>query len=137
MHEKQFEFVLVNDSFLSSFAASADASAFAEHFRDDSSASAVVFPNLGNTAILIAPQPLSTTNLQSIYGHCGNFVRGAITSQIVDTWRLVAQSFLDRVEARDEKTVWLSTAGTGIAWLHFRLDDRPKYYEYQPFANEI
>jgi hypothetical protein len=139
MQEKQFEFVLVNDSFLSSFAASADASAFADHFReDDDSAAAVAFSNLGNTAMLIAPQPLST-NLQpatTIYGHCGNFMRGATASQIAATWRLVAQSFLDRIESRDEQAVWLSTAGTGIAWLHFRLDDRPKYYQYPPFTKE-
>lgn len=136
MGEKQFEFVLVNDVFLSTFAASADASAFAEHFRDDSSSPAVVFPNLGNDAVLIVPRPLSTTNSEGIYGHCGNFMRGASTSQVADTWRLVALSFLDRVAARHERTIWLSTAGTGVAWLHFRLDDRPKYYEYQPFTTE-
>jgi len=28
---------------------------------------------------------------------------------------------------------WLSTAGGGVAWLHVRLDTRPKYYRYNPY----
>ena len=38
----------------------------------------------------------------------------------------------DRV---NEIPVWLSTAGGGVAWLHVRLDDRPKYYSYAPYKN--
>jgi len=26
--------------------------------------------------------------------------------------------------------------GMGIAWLHLRLDSRPKYYQFQEFAQE-
>ncbi len=29
--------------------------------------------------------------------------------------------------------LWLSTAGGGVAWLHVRLDSRPKYYGYSPY----
>jgi NADH:ubiquinone oxidoreductase subunit len=34
-----------------------------------------------------------------------------------------------------EQPVWLSTAGMGVAWLHVRLDDRPKYYGYSPYRD--
>jgi hypothetical protein len=34
------------------------------------------------------------------------------------------------------KAVWFSTSGMGVAWLHFRLDQRPKYYTYRAFAEE-
>jgi hypothetical protein len=34
------------------------------------------------------------------------------------------------------KPVWFSTSGMGVAWLHFRLDERPKYYTYRAFAEE-
>jgi hypothetical protein len=34
------------------------------------------------------------------------------------------------------KPVWFSTSGMGVAWLHFRLDRRPKYYTYRAFAVE-
>jgi hypothetical protein len=134
MEEKQFEFALVEDSFLSSFAASADASAFAEHFRMDTTP-AVSFTNLGGDAQLVVPQPL-IQDYKGVYGHCANFMRGAPQSQSADTWRIVAKHYLEKVETREEASVWLSTAGTGIAWLHFRLDNRPKYYLYQPFAEE-
>ena len=35
-----------------------------------------------------------------------------------------------RVGARP---IWLSTAGHGVAWLHVRLDSRPKYYLHAPY----
>lgn len=132
--DKQFEFVLVKDSFLESFAASADASAFAEYFRADAS-DAITFSNLGGDALLIVPQPL-TKESEDIYGHFANFMTRASASQIAGTWRLVAQEYLKRMQAGNEKSIWLSTAGTGVAWLHFRLDDRPKYYLYKAFAYE-
>jgi hypothetical protein len=31
------------------------------------------------------------------------------------------------------RPVWLSTAGAGVAWLHVRLDDRPKYYGFDEY----
>jgi hypothetical protein len=34
------------------------------------------------------------------------------------------------------KPVWFSTSGMGVAWLHFRLDQRPKYYTYRAFAEQ-
>jgi len=147
---KHFEFVLVNDPYLSTFAEFADTQAFSEHFekKDDSTtttttnpttAAAVIFSNLGYNAILIVPQPQSDDNvddIESVYGHCANFVRYAPPSQVYKTWKMVATAYLDRIEKKDEEPVWLSTAGTGVRWLHFRLDDRPKYYRYQPFKNE-
>ncbi|KAL7575598.1 hypothetical protein ACA910_020166 [Epithemia clementina (nom. ined.)] len=38
----------------------------------------------------------------------------------------------DKLEAN--QPVWLSTSGMGIAWLHMRLDQVPKYYTYTPFV---
>lgn len=39
-------------------------------------------------------------------------------------------------EGTDSKPVWLSTSGMGIPWLHMRLDQKPKYYSFEPFARE-
>lgn len=137
METKQFEFVLVDDPYLASFAQYADVDAFSEHFSAAGpSLDATVFPNLGHDAILIVPQPLPDLDVETIYGHCANFVRNAPLSQIVGTLRMVAKAYLDRVDERGDQTVWFSTAGTGMRWLHFRLDDRPKYYKYRPFAQE-
>jgi hypothetical protein len=32
-----------------------------------------------------------------------------------------------------EGPAWISTAGDGVAWLHGRVDRRPKYYRYAPY----
>jgi hypothetical protein len=48
-------------------------------------------------------------------------------------WQSVGEAMSRRIGARP---VWLSTAGAGVAWLHVRLDDRPKYYGYAPYRAE-
>ena len=35
-----------------------------------------------------------------------------------------------------EDSVWLSTSGLGVYWLHVRLDSRPKYYTYEPYKRQ-
>lgn len=47
---------------------------------------------------------------------------------------MVAQQYLQRLGKGG--TVWLSTSGLGVYWLHFRIDARPKYYQYSEFAAE-
>jgi hypothetical protein len=46
-------------------------------------------------------------------------------------WRATAETLLDRIS---DTPTWLSTAGLGVIWLHLRLDSRPKYYSYRPYA---
>ena len=36
----------------------------------------------------------------------------------------------------NDKPTWLSTAGMGVAWLHVRLDQRPKYYAHRPYRED-
>ena len=49
-------------------------------------------------------------------------------SQFVSEIAIVEKQAEDKVEARiDDRPLWLSTAGDGVAWLHVRLDQRPKY----------
>jgi hypothetical protein len=121
---------------LYNFASIADPHAFAQHLNTDCEGAGCVFTNLGGDATLVAPKQQQTKT--DIYGHCAAFVRGASQEQIVGMWRLVAQTFVKRLNKKDitPKPVWFSTAGTGIAWLHFRFDSRPKYYLYRPFKRE-
>ncbi|EKX46959.1 hypothetical protein GUITHDRAFT_107309 [Guillardia theta CCMP2712] len=32
-------------------------------------------------------------------------------------------------------SVWVNTEGSGVPWLHLRIDTRPKYYHYAPFRS--
>ena len=92
----------------------------------------VAFYNLGKDARLIAPRPMNRPLKQ--YSHLGMFVRDAQKEQIDAVLALVATEYLKQLRKSPSKPVWLSTSGLGVAWLHFRLDSSPKYYQYRPFA---
>ena len=121
-----FEFVLLNSPGL---AARPDTTSFAEHFSsDDAEEGIVVFDNLGGDAVLVVPSPRGPV---SAYTELAAFVRGAPVSQIHALWRAVGRTMHERVSARP---LWFSTAGGGVAWLHIRLDSRPKYYGHAPYT---
>lgn len=128
---RPFEFVLINDPGLS--ARRPDPEPFAPHFRGSQEGEVVAVPNLGGDAILIVPGPSPSTS-PSAYGHLAAFVRSAPESQRQALWRSVGEAMAGRVGARP---AWLSTAGAGVAWLHVRLDDRPKYYRHAPYRSAL
>lgn len=100
--------------------------AFAEHFTKAEGGIAV-FANLRKDALLVVPCPLAE---HAAYGHLAAFVRLAPQWQQHALWQTVGEAMVGRIGARP---VWLSTAGAGVAWLHVRLDDRPKYYAFEPY----
>ncbi|HUE74368.1 MAG TPA: hypothetical protein VMP01_26030 [Pirellulaceae bacterium] len=123
--QRPFEFVLLDSPGL---AREPEPIAFAAQFRAAKPGEpAIEFPNLGNDAILVVPCPLAE---HPAYGHLAAFTRMAPAAQQHALWSLVGQAMQRRLSA---KPVWLSTAGAGVAWLHVRLDDRPKYYGYEPY----
>ncbi len=120
---RPYEFVLLDSPGL---ARHPDANAFAEYFGA-SDTGVVEFANLGKDAILVVPCPIAS---HSAYGQIGAFVRQAPELQRHALWELVGAAMQRRLGT---KPVWLSTAGAGVSWLHVRLDDRPKYYGYEPY----
>ena len=123
---RPFECVFVANPALS--APPGDADAFEEHFAaSDAASSAVIFGNLGGDALLVAPRPLAD---DEHYSHLAKFLRSAPAAQAEELWRFVAEA-LDR--RLGDVPVWLSTAGLGVAWLHVRIDARPKYYRHRPY----
>lgn len=123
---RSFEFVILDSPELSRVP---DADAFSEHFARPGKASVLEFENVGRAAIMVVPRPLASP---SAYGHLAAFVRQAPVEQKHALWELVGAAMIRRVGS---KPVWLSTAGAGVSWLHIRLDDRPKYYGYEPFRS--
>ena len=121
---RPFEFVLLDSPEL---LVTPDAAAFAQHFKAAPKLGAVEFANLGRDAVLIAPCPGDS---HSAYAHLAAFVRQAPAEQQHALWRLVGAAMQRRLNS---KPVWLSTAGAGVAWLHVRLDDRPKYYGFAEY----
>mmetsp|Transcript_5116 Transcript_5116/g.13733 ORF Transcript_5116/g.13733 Transcript_5116/m.13733 type:complete len:237 (-) Transcript_5116:2786-3496(-) len=101
-----------------------DRESFRAHFSASRFAHTAQFANLDGSSELVAPLPSRDADFSDL-----------------SAWLRATQ---DRAELRDElfrvvgntlesalqrgHTVWLSTAGDGVAWLHFRIDLAPKYY---------
>lgn len=121
---RSFEFVLLDSP---SLTRQPEPEAFAKYFNKSPDANVIAVPNLGGDAILIVPRQKATP---TVYMHLASFVRDAPETQHHALWQLIGQTMSTRVGT---SPVWLSTAGAGVAWLHVRLDDRPKYYGFGPY----
>jgi len=124
---RTFEFVLIDAPGLE---VPADAHTFRAEFAAAQSG-VCVFRSLGGDARLVAPTPDQGTPV-GVYSHLAAFVRGAPDEQVHALWSRVG---LAAMEGLDEKPLWISTHGGGVAWLHVRLDSRPKYYGYAPYRS--
>ena len=123
--DRPFEFVVLDSPGL---ATRPVRHSFADQFRlARQDESVVTFANLGKNAVLVAPCPVGADDA---YAHLGDFVRYAPAAQRSQLWQQVGEAMAQRVS---ERPVWLSTAGAGVAWLHVRLDDSPKYYQHEPY----
>ncbi|MEM8680396.1 MAG: hypothetical protein AAGF97_13690 [Planctomycetota bacterium] len=121
---RPFEFVLIEDR---SLERPVDHDTFKSHFHPDQDV--VIFDNLGRDARLVVPCPTQHTDSRA---HLLAFLRTASAAQVQSLWRAIAAAMRERV---DERPVWLSTAGGGVAYLHVRLDNHPKYYVHGPFRH--
>jgi len=89
-----------------------------------------VFPNLSGDACLIVPRQIVGAEC---YAHFAAFVRGAPREQQHALLRSLALETEKRLDASSNR-FWISTAGLGVPWVHVRLDERPKYYQYRLYA---
>lgn len=120
-----FEWVLVDDP---SLERPADPAPFREHLAAADGA-VCGFTNRGGDSWLITPTARPEVR-EAAYGHLARFVRHAPRDQIHALWQQVGRDLAARLGARPR---WLSTAGDGVAWLHVRIDTRPKYYAHAPY----
>lgn len=137
MATKTFEFVLVDAPDLYEFATTRpNPKAFAEYFSNECT-TACVFSSLHKDATLIAPKapPQQGSTDLVPFSHLADFCRKADPDVVTKTWRLAIQTYVQQVE-RQKRPLWFSTSGLGVSWLHFRVDQRPKYYTYRPFRDE-
>ncbi|QDT47015.1 hypothetical protein Pan258_10420 [Symmachiella dynata] len=124
---RDFEFVAVDSPEL---ARRVDTNTFAEKCQTFGTDSVATFPNLGGDAVLVVPCEISAPDA---YGHLASFVRDAPSEQRQAFWGAVGEAMQVQWKLRP---VWLSTAGMGVAWVHVRLDSRPKYYAHASYRNE-
>ena len=128
--DRIFEFVLVDSSSLDRKQSHVE---FSSHFESSSSEQTVLrFANLRGDAILVVPRPGKDPHIN--HSHLGAFLRTADQSTCLELWRQVGLAVCERLDERlDGRPLWLNTAGAGVAWLHVRIDDSPKYYVHAPF----
>jgi hypothetical protein len=127
--QRDFEFVLVNSPNLDR---PENGAPFHQPFQTGLSTTptTVTFSNLANSAILIAPLPANTPDVN--HCHLGSYLRTADQTSGSDIWKAIGLAMKERV---GPTPVWLNTAGGGVAWLHIRLDDRPKYYQHSAYKS--
>jgi hypothetical protein len=127
--EDSVELVLIESAQLARL--HADPEPFASHFVSHPEADIITFPNLSGDAVLVVPRPVG--NIEA-YSHLAAFLRSAPESQVLDLWKTTAQVVR---EGLSSTPMWLSTAGLGAAWLHLRLDTRPKYYTHGAYKRAV
>jgi hypothetical protein len=91
-----------------------------------------VFDNLGGDALLIVPRKIADADC---YGHIAAFLRRAPREQQHALFRCLALETEKRLAASRER-FWVSTSGLGVPWVHVRLDQRPKYYQYARYKED-
>lgn len=115
-----FRFVLVPAPALAS--REVDTRTFAQHFASGSGLCRT-FANLRGDSTLVVPAP---EQRDESFGHLASWLRAASDLQADAVWSAVGAA----IGAWRSGPLWLSTSGGGVAWVHFRLDPRPKYYKH-------
>jgi len=121
--KQAYEFVLISSPFFDNKLP--DAQSFKSYF--DTNQLVVTFQNLGKDATLVVPTPQSDLGN---YVHLSKFVHSAPSDQIDAFWQKTGETAKALL---GEKKLWLNTEGTGVYWLHTRIDSYPKYYKYAPY----
>ena len=128
-----FEFVIIDAPELQRKENSASFSdPFQQHKARDPKQVQATFPNIGGNAVLVAPLPANTAGVN--HCHLGSYLRTADQADCDALWIAVGRAMQARI---NERHVWLNTAGGGVAWLHVRLDDRPKYYHHAEYKDAL
>lgn len=122
---REFEFVLIDSP---SLVRPPDPNTFASYFTaSESDVGIVIFENLGKDALLVVPSPQGA---DFAYAHIAAFIRNGPNSQNHALWQMVGRTMQQKIT---NQPIWLSTEGSGVSWLHIRLDSRPKYYGFLPY----
>lgn len=138
---KKFEFVVIKSEALDK--TTQDYSSFAEHLAklDAYGDSFVSFANKNRDAVLVIPA-LMTRKWESggktemfDYKNISQFTKNAPLKEQQKFWQAVASKLSQELE-KSKAPKWLSTHGTGVPYLHVRIDSVPKYYHFEEYKAE-
>jgi hypothetical protein len=120
-----FEWVVVDSPALARL--SVDRAPFQEKLRGHKGVR--TFTNLSGDARLIVPCLEADVRH---YPHLAAFLRGAPREQVHLLWMALGQALSEELNSL-EAPRWVSTSGLGVAWVHLRIDRRPKYFAHGPY----
>jgi hypothetical protein len=125
--DKEYEFVLVKSGSLDR---PATPNTFQSHYTDH--CLSVKFLSLGGDTTLISPCPPDDDGSLQTYVHLAPFVKNGPGDKVKDALKRASGAMQDKL-SQTSSNWWWSTAGGAVAWLHIRIDPRPKYYNYGPY----
>jgi hypothetical protein len=129
--ETFFEYVIIKTS---GFIRKTDIITFGESNLNTNTNNIYTFYNLSKSSILISPCYNHNYNI-NIYNNIGTFMRSLNLEQQFLLFVTVFTQYLTQLKKNQNKLLWLSTHGKGVAWLHFRIDNSPKYISYPYYKN--
>jgi hypothetical protein len=95
---------------------------------------AAVFPNLGGDAWLVSPAGPDVAG----GAHLAAFVRDADEDDKHALVKAMVEAVMRRASekcrAGRRTPTWVSANGAGVAWVHARIDDAPKYFHTREYA---
>ncbi|KLL05057.1 MAG: hypothetical protein MRERV_6c038 [Mycoplasmataceae bacterium RV_VA103A] len=139
--DKPFEFVVTKSEALNNI--SQDFSAFIPHLtpnarvRNIEKLLATSFPNdrQPSDAILVVPtlkRQVEDSTKMLDYKNITQFTKNAPKEQQQELWKEVAEKLSEEL-AKSDRPRWLSTHGTGVPYLHVRIDEKPRYYSFEEY----
>jgi hypothetical protein len=130
-----FEFVVHDYPGLAT--SNADPSDFSEYLREVRGQEvARQFPNIKGDCTLVSPA--QAVDNREVYGHIGSFLRQAPEAQHEAQWRQLGEAIHTRLSrTRPSASLWVSTAGGAVPWLHMRVDSAPKYYRFRAYRDPV
>ncbi|MCE8163486.1 MAG: hypothetical protein I3273_06620 [Candidatus Moeniiplasma glomeromycotorum] len=122
---KTFELVVIKSETLNNI--QQNYSSFQEHFGKSQDNQVVSFSSPSGN-LLVCPVPKGTADYKNI----SQFTKNAPLEQQQALWKEVADKLIKELKKDADAPRWLNTEGTGVPYLHVRIDKTPKFYSNYP-----
>ena len=100
---------------------------FNSHILKSKNKYALSFYNLSKKTLLIVPCPRKNKNFTTLK----DFIDNASITHQKKFWKYVSKKI--KKELKKHKKLWISTHGTGVPFLHVRIENYPKYYQTKKY----
>ena len=95
---------------------------------------AMFFSNISSDAMLVIPIPTTKQKIDMFSGDLMTFLKHGQKKQQREVVQLCAITALKLIES--QQSIYISTHGRGVAWLHIRLSTVPKYYMHKKYLHD-